>query len=256
MILRRYSMPSSDVRCGRIGNMGMKRFLRWPRFRYSLRTFFVALTVFGIWLGWQVNIVRERRELLRQLKETQSYALGEQDAGNWVNSAGNGLDEVERQGARRTAAQMHPVQISFVREWLGDQGVYHINLSESLEQSWERFESAFPEAVVIITPTSKTATPTLIKYLHEKFDRNDGFMLFPEVRAVAIDIIAERKAREAIPYLIRCLSDRRTLYEGTNNFVGGHADKALSEISGREFGFDQNEWWQWWKEQTRDASSP
>jgi hypothetical protein len=33
---------------------------RW--FAYSLRTLFVVVTVFGCWLGWNINIVRQRRE--------------------------------------------------------------------------------------------------------------------------------------------------------------------------------------------------
>ena len=33
---------------------------RW--FRYSLRTFFVVLTIFGVWLGAQVKWIRDRHE--------------------------------------------------------------------------------------------------------------------------------------------------------------------------------------------------
>ena len=31
---------------------------RWPRF--SLRTMFVVVTVFGCWLGWNIHCIRER----------------------------------------------------------------------------------------------------------------------------------------------------------------------------------------------------
>jgi hypothetical protein len=38
---------------------------RWPRF--SLRTLFVVVTVFGIWLAWNANRVRERNNLVEYL---------------------------------------------------------------------------------------------------------------------------------------------------------------------------------------------
>jgi hypothetical protein len=253
MILSYYNISSPGGRCGRIGNMGMKRFLRWPRFRYTLRTFFVVLTVFGIWLGWQVNIVRERRELLRQLEESQSYVLGDFDAGDWINSRRNGLGQIKRKGARNTASQIHPIYISPVRRWLGDQGIYHINLSESLEHDWQEFVRAFPETVVVITPTSNLTTRTLVQFLGERFDADDDFHLSKELRRLAIEILAERKAREAIPDLIRCLDDSRAL-RGSDNFVGAQAAKALSEITGREFSLDQDEWRQWWNAQLTEAT--
>ena len=40
----------------------MRSLRRW--FRYSLRTVFVVLTVLGVWLGSQVNWIRERREYI------------------------------------------------------------------------------------------------------------------------------------------------------------------------------------------------
>ncbi len=37
--------------------------------QYSLRTFFLLLTVFGVWLGWMVHRVNERREVARWIRE-------------------------------------------------------------------------------------------------------------------------------------------------------------------------------------------
>ncbi len=36
-------------------------------FRFRLRTLFVVLTVFGVWLGWQVTTVRDRAAVRREL---------------------------------------------------------------------------------------------------------------------------------------------------------------------------------------------
>lgn len=47
---------------------------RW--FRFSLRTFFVLLTLFGAWLGYQVNWIRQRSEALKQIRSTnEPYAV-------------------------------------------------------------------------------------------------------------------------------------------------------------------------------------
>ena len=35
---------------------------RW--FRFTLRTLFVLLTFFGVWLGWNLHQVREREAIL------------------------------------------------------------------------------------------------------------------------------------------------------------------------------------------------
>ena len=38
---------------------------RWPRF--TLRTLFVVVTMFGVWLGWNVKQVRERERFLTEI---------------------------------------------------------------------------------------------------------------------------------------------------------------------------------------------
>ncbi len=38
---------------------------RWLRFAFSLRTLFVVMTLFCLWLGWQRQIVNERLEVVR-----------------------------------------------------------------------------------------------------------------------------------------------------------------------------------------------
>ena len=38
------------------------------RVAFSLRTLFVVVTIIGVWLGWQLSIVRERKTLLAELE--------------------------------------------------------------------------------------------------------------------------------------------------------------------------------------------
>ena len=51
---------------------------RW--FRYSLRTFFVVVTIFGVWLGYQVKWIRDRQEALDQHVCIGSLAPPQRDA--------------------------------------------------------------------------------------------------------------------------------------------------------------------------------
>jgi hypothetical protein len=43
---------------------------RWPRF--TLRTLFVVVTAFGIWLGWNFNILRQREKMLDRVNATRN----------------------------------------------------------------------------------------------------------------------------------------------------------------------------------------
>lgn len=38
-----------------------KRWFKWFGFRFSLRTLFVLVTIFAVWLGWQMHYIRQRQ---------------------------------------------------------------------------------------------------------------------------------------------------------------------------------------------------
>jgi len=44
------------------------------RFRFKLRTLFVIVTLFAVWLGWSFNWIRQRREFLR---DGDAFRVGE-----------------------------------------------------------------------------------------------------------------------------------------------------------------------------------
>jgi len=56
---------------------------RW--FRFSLRSLFVLLTLVGLWLGWDVPIIRQRQALLRHVAvyQYESPRMGEFAAVPW-----------------------------------------------------------------------------------------------------------------------------------------------------------------------------
>jgi hypothetical protein len=94
-------------------------------------------------------------------------------------------------------------------------------------------------------PPAKSDTT---KKLLTDLDRADKF-----VRAAAIDLLGQRKAKEAIPRLIDLLTDDRALI-GSDNWVGLHAANALTAITGRPFSLDQQAWQGWWDGQKKQSS--
>ncbi len=58
------------------------------RYSFSLKTLFLVVTVFGIWLGWQTNQVRERALVIRLVNEANGDYCTESDtaAPGWRDS--------------------------------------------------------------------------------------------------------------------------------------------------------------------------
>src|SRR5437667_201271 len=81
---------------------------RW--FRYSLRTLFAVVTVFGVWLDRELNIVRQRQKAVAEIE-----SLGGQ-----VFTAAH-MDDSE-------IAQFSCPRIQFWRSWLRDKAVAQLIL--------------------------------------------------------------------------------------------------------------------------------
>ena len=106
---------------------------RW--FRFGLPTLFVAVTVIACFLGWQVNIVRQRRVIL-----------------DTIGRANEGVKYNLRGGLFR---RFDEPSVPFWREWLGDKPVLNIVLWEYepfTPSEIETIKQLFPEAVVTGMP--------------------------------------------------------------------------------------------------------
>lgn len=108
---------------------------RW--YSFSLRTMFILVTVLCVWLGWQLNLVRERRNALNEPAIVAKFNTTTADA-YAAMYAGTPPDPVAR--------------ISFVRRMLGDEAIQQI-----WYQGWgdvptaeelARMQSLFPEATM------------------------------------------------------------------------------------------------------------
>lgn len=94
--------------------------------QFSLRGLFLALTIFGIWLGWQKRIVNRRNEVRR-----------------WMD--GNSISHDWK--------TKRPKDISYVREWLGDGHTGKIGLSHAqFDVVGAPLQRLFPEAMVEDNP--------------------------------------------------------------------------------------------------------
>ena len=115
---------------------------RWPRF--SLRTMFVVVTVFGCWLGWNLQQVRERERFLREIPSRGGsfYAL-------------TGVPQYP-------PVKLRPISAPFVWSWLGATAVPADAISlphdKFSRDEIERARRLFPEAG-INQSTAPRSTP-------------------------------------------------------------------------------------------------
>ena len=103
---------------------------RWFRFAFSLRTLFVVVTVFGVWLGWQRHIVQERKAIIAELERK-----------GWL---------FEQGGTQLEEAAPY-LQLPIIRKWLGDDAYLDVKwFSDFDEIPASRIERAFPEAQLTV----------------------------------------------------------------------------------------------------------
>lgn len=108
---------------------------RW--FRFSLRTMLVVVTALCVWLAWESSVVRERRELRRELTESRFEF---ETATNWSQRMPLG------------ASLEKPARVSLIRRLLGDEAIQHIwyvphyQEPEETKELLARLKRVFPEA--------------------------------------------------------------------------------------------------------------
>jgi hypothetical protein len=133
----------------------MEQTIRRHRLRFSLRTLLVLMTVLGTalgWLGWQVQIVRERKAVLREIERIggplgfEYFGLGDEEF-----SLIDGSAELSREHYAYAG-------LNVVRLLLGDKSCITLIVFQPLDFPLaERMEKAFPEAeLTIVVPESRT----------------------------------------------------------------------------------------------------
>ena len=107
---------------------------RW--FRFSLRTLFVALTLFGCWLGYEMNWIRQRRGVIgaSQVRNWRYYVA--------VTLYGNPPKE-----HRQPVYSIAPWPLN----WFGEPGYWAVVLPKGTsDREAARVRGLFPEAEGVV----------------------------------------------------------------------------------------------------------
>lgn len=141
---------------------------RWFRFAYSLRTLFLVVTALCIWLGWNANIVQQRKRMREQERlDRQNHVLAHFTFSNQFAAPpvlppkANRTTQMEwRYQIQRIEYDKHvnlkralsdPLvskDLSRLRRWLGDEPVDLITVYNQTDHDLAR--SLFSEAYIDI----------------------------------------------------------------------------------------------------------
>ena len=131
------------------------------RLQFSLGALLLLVTVFAVWLGWELHFVRERQAVVE---------LAAECGGNAVTCA-----EMEALCEEQGATVYKPAVIPFWRHWLGDAAVEAFRVpSDAPKQLLDRVAQAFPESQVWQFDRDSPLDPRLFKLLRRvERDRGD-----------------------------------------------------------------------------------
>ena len=116
------------------------------RFRFSLRTLFVVVTVGCVWLGWQVSIVAKRGATRLSIENHGGLIYIIDFSRPRVGSSPIGYYPIAGRDKNPWGVERFPE----VRRWLGDEPVFWIGIShsEATPEYIEEVANLFPEAGV------------------------------------------------------------------------------------------------------------
>jgi Tol biopolymer transport system component len=120
--------------------MAIAAALKRRRFRWSLRTMFVVVTIVACWMGWNLSIVRQRQSLSKEIiaeAQTRMRIMSDFHYG--------GAFIWEEKHLRRTKSIP---KLTLLRRWLGDEDHSAWPILRSTEQDALRTAAIFPEADV------------------------------------------------------------------------------------------------------------
>jgi hypothetical protein len=120
--------------------------------RFSIRTLLVAVTIFCVWLAWQVSIVRERRAVMDAVYSQDSLGAF------WPYPEFEYRPDFPDEVGERMAVAM---RLSFVRRMMGDVPIDRVECR--VRELLKRVEDAFPEAEIWILGEGEPYRRRLVK---------------------------------------------------------------------------------------------
>jgi hypothetical protein len=106
---------------------------RW--FQFGLRTMFVAVAVFAVWLGWELRFVQQRREAVRSMRSEDYY---------WESDDSKDLFPLMASQVQKSKK----VTIPRWRRWIGDEAMLCIIVSPKAGPTEVEMRRMFPEAFI------------------------------------------------------------------------------------------------------------
>ena len=119
---------------------------KWISKPFQLRTLLIGVTVLGCCLGWEVNVVRMRQNVLRQAKQRYSEI--------WKAA--------DYQATFSKSTPPNPIAtIPIWRRWLGDEAIQEIGVASSVVDDSERamLRFWFPEAKIVLVVPQEPCHP-------------------------------------------------------------------------------------------------
>jgi hypothetical protein len=125
------------------------------RFRFGLRSLLVVVTLACVWLGWNANVVHQRRAMLADVESRGGriivgYALFQ---GSELVSADPSSWRAPRSFSSLTMLPGDQ-NLSWIRALLGDRtiAVIYLPSGEFADDDAQRIQAAFPEALLLPGP--------------------------------------------------------------------------------------------------------
>ena len=181
------------------------------------------------------------KELLAQLVKQVDFAKERLVLIAWSGSGGDALSVTVEEGKNGPL-----VFFEYAVGKSDDKATHYRLYAVANNASWRVDDVGKRPPAEPAGPNKEDSTTKLLKDLESEN---------PYHRGMAIDLLGERKAKEAIPKLIALVSDGTALI-GSDNYVGLHAAQALTKITGQKFDLDEKKWLAWWKEQQKEAARP
>jgi hypothetical protein len=111
------------------------------RFRYSLSTLFLGVTVACVWLGWEFKFVQQRKAALHAVHDHYDMVPGL-----------NGFGGISCPFQVAQKMNGHPPTIPSIRAWMGDRPVAFLTVP--LQSEADALRRLFPESEILyIEPT-------------------------------------------------------------------------------------------------------
>jgi hypothetical protein len=129
------------------------------RLQFGLSTMFVLVTVFAVWLGWELSYVRERDQLV---KSPEFLSLFESRPPASVDTSFRGF----AQGPAAHEAQGPPPRktIPYIWRLVGDKPIQHMDIflpgDTYTDRDARRIRALFPECAVTVVPADPEAVKT------------------------------------------------------------------------------------------------